>query len=77
MPNEFEIQEDTEKFGKRYVRIYDKVNKVPFENYFKLVASEAQIKARFKEHVKEYRKEMVISKSKLDFTNFEQEIGQP
>ena len=77
MANEFEIQEDTEKFGKRYVRIYDKVNKMPFENYFKLVTSETQIKARFKEQVKEYRKEVAISKSKLDFTNFEQEIRQP
>ena len=77
MANEFEIQEDKEKFGKRYVRIYDKVNKMPFENYFKLVTLEAQIKARFKEQVKEYRKEVASSKWKLDFTNFEQEIGQP
>ena len=77
MANEFEIQEDTEKFGKRYIRIYDKVNKMPFENYFKLITSGAQIKERFKEQVRERRKEVAISKSKLDFTNFEQEIGQP
>lgn len=77
MANEFEIQEDTEKFGKRYVRIYDKANKMPFENYFKLVTSDADIKSRFKYQINEYRKEVAKSKSKLDFTNFEQEIGQP
>lgn len=77
MPNEFEIQEDIEKFGKRYVRIYDKVNNMSFENYFKLITSDANIKSRFKDQVKEYRKEVAKAKSKLDFTNFEQEIGQP
>ena len=77
MSNEFEIQEDVEKYGKRYVRIHDKANNISFDNYFKLVTTDANIKSKFKEQVKEYRKEAAKAKSTLDFTNFEQELGQP
>jgi len=74
MAKQWVVLEDKRRHDKRWVEIEDTVNKKKYSGYFPLSSPDHAVLERLRQQVRTFRSEIDNKKSKLDLTDFEDEL---